>query len=222
METIQSESIGKLASALCAVQKEIGGAKKDSRNPFFNSNYADLGSCWETCRKLLTDNGLCVIQTNGGTAEAPSVITTLAHTSGEWIRGELAMAPDKKGPQGIGSCVTYARRYALASIVGMYQVDDDAEGATDREEKSNGKKYSDKKTGSGKTITDKQIGFLVKVAKGKDMGEAELADYVMENWSIEKVGDIPMDDFNDILAHVKEIEATTDDIPLDDFNDIPF
>lgn len=131
----QSDSINDLAVALVKVQGALGGAKKDSKNPFFNSDYADLKSVWECCRDLLSKNGLCVIQTNGGTAESPSVITTLAHISGQWIRGELHMTPDKKGPQGTGSAITYARRYALAAIIGIYQADDDAEGATDRNKK---------------------------------------------------------------------------------------
>lgn len=128
----QSESIKELAEALRTVQMNLKGAIKDSINPFFKSNYADLESVWEACRAPLADNGLCVIQTNGGTAEFPSVITTLAHVSGEWIRGELALSPLKKGPQDIGSCITYGRRYGLAAIVGIIQVDDDGEGATDR------------------------------------------------------------------------------------------
>ena len=81
--------------------------------------------------------------------------------------------------------------------------------------KEAGSESSGGKSSSGKKITDKQIGFLLKVAKGKDMGEAELAEYVSTNWGIDKVGDILMDDFNDILAHVKEMKAgETQDIPF--------
>ena len=131
-QATQSQNISALTNALVNVQSKLQGAIKGSTNPFYKSDYADLESVWNCCRPLLTANGLCVIQTNGGTAEAPSVITTLAHTSGEWIRGELPLIPDKKGPQGIGSCITYGRRYSLAAIIGITQADDDAEGAMDR------------------------------------------------------------------------------------------
>ena len=60
----QSESIAALAAALSKAQASITGALKDSANPFFKSKYADLASCWDACRKPLTDNGLAVIQTS--------------------------------------------------------------------------------------------------------------------------------------------------------------
>jgi hypothetical protein len=103
----------------------------DSENPFFHSKYADLSSVWEACRELLTKNGLAVVQTMGGeTHESVTVITTLAHISGQWIRGGLTMKPTKQDPQGIGSAITYARRYALASIVGVCPEDDDGAAAS--------------------------------------------------------------------------------------------
>jgi len=127
---MQSESIAKLAEALAKAQGEITGALKESKNPFFKSSYADLASCWDACRKQLSEHGLAVIQTTAPDDSGVVVITTLAHTSGEWIRGSLRMVPVKADPQGIGSCITYARRYALAAIVGLAQIDDDANAAS--------------------------------------------------------------------------------------------
>lgn len=125
-----SPSIAALAAALSAAQGEISGALKDSKNPFFKSSYADLASCWDACRAPLSKNGLAVIQTTQESDEGVKVLTTLAHKSGEWIRGTLRMTPTKADPQGIGSCLTYARRYALAAIVGLAQIDDDANHAS--------------------------------------------------------------------------------------------
>lgn len=128
----QSEGIGKLASALAKAQGKIVGATKDSKNPFFKSSYADLASVWEAIRGPLSENGLAVVQTTDLDAEGVTVVTTLAHESGEWMRGKIRMHPKDDGPQAYGSCVTYARRYALAAIVGVAQIDDDAEAATGR------------------------------------------------------------------------------------------
>jgi hypothetical protein len=127
----QSQDIKNLVSALVKVQGKIKGAKMDSENPYFKSHYADLTSVWEACRELLSANGLAVVQTMAGeTAESVTVVTTLAHTSGEWIRGSLTMKPVKADPQGVGSAVTYARRYALAAIVGVCPEDDDGAAAS--------------------------------------------------------------------------------------------
>ncbi len=128
----QTVNIGKLTLALSKAQGEITGALKDSKNPFFKSNYADLASVWDACREHLSKNELAVIQTTDESSEGIIVITTLAHSSGEWIRGRIKLKPVKTDPQGMGSALTYGRRYGLAAIVGVAQIDDDAEAAQGR------------------------------------------------------------------------------------------
>ncbi len=61
-----------------------------------------------------------------------TIVTLLAHESGQWIRSRLPMRPKDLSPQSVGSTMTYARRYALAAMVGLAQVDDDAESAQER------------------------------------------------------------------------------------------
>lgn len=126
-----SLTIGKIAAALSKAQGQIKSAVKDSKNPFFNSSYADLASVWETCRKPLSENGIAVIQRTIATDGLTIVLDTiLAHESGEWISGTLTMKPIKNDPQGVGSCLTYARRYALSAIVGICPEDDDGNKAS--------------------------------------------------------------------------------------------
>jgi hypothetical protein len=128
----QSESIAALATALAKAQGVMGGALKDSANPFFKSRYADLESVWSACRKPLADNGLAVIQGTSADDTGVTITTTLAHTSGEWMRSSLRLLPKEATPQGVGSAISYGRRYALAGMVGVYQTDDDAEAAHGR------------------------------------------------------------------------------------------
>ena len=131
-ELNQSNVIGALAAALSKVQGAMVGAVKDSSNPFFKSKYADLSSVWDACRVQLAANNLCVIQTTAEADDGAVLITTLAHSSGEWIRSVLPIKVKDNSPQAQGSGLTYARRYALAAIVGVSQIDDDAEAAQGR------------------------------------------------------------------------------------------
>ncbi len=131
---MQSDSIGALAAALSKAQADITGALKDSSNPFFKSKYADLASCWDACRKQLAANNLCVIQTTDldDLTNQTVLKTILAHSSGEWVKSITPILTKDNSPQAQGSGITYARRYALAAIVGLAQVDDDAEAAQGR------------------------------------------------------------------------------------------
>lgn len=128
----QSATIGKLASALAKAQTRIEGAKKDSENPYFKSSYADLSSVWEACHKALNENEIAIIQLAESGVEHVTVTTMLAHSSGEWIKSTFSLAPKMKDPQGMGSALTYARRYALAAITGVCPIDDDGEAAMQR------------------------------------------------------------------------------------------
>lgn len=127
---MQSPSIAKLAEALAKAQGKIKGATKDTENPFFKSKYADLASIWDACREHLAAQGLAVIQTMANGVGNVTIITTLAHSSGEWIRGDLTLKPVKDDPQGVGSAITYGRRYALAAMVGVAPDDDDGNAAS--------------------------------------------------------------------------------------------
>lgn len=135
----RSMSIVKIAAALCRAQHEIKGAVADSNNPFYNSKYADLASCFEAIKEPFFKNGLCVLQTLTG---ADILQTMLMHESGEFFISEIkivgykAVRTSKNGkeytvdtrsdPQAFGSMLTYYRRYSLAAICGLSQVDDDA------------------------------------------------------------------------------------------------
>lgn len=129
-KTGMSFEIGELAKALSKAQAVMTPAIKDAKNPFFKSSYADLTSVWEAIRKPLTENGLAVVQQTGGTHEVVSVTTILVHSSGQWMKSTIHMKPTKSDPQGIGSCLTYARRYGLSAMVGVSAEDDDGNEAS--------------------------------------------------------------------------------------------
>lgn len=119
----RSDSIQKLAAALVKVQSALRPIKRNAENPFFKSSYVDLAALSETVLPLLTANGLAVIQ--GG--DGPTLETMLVHESGEWISTHLPLHVGQK-PQEMGSSITYARRYALAALVGAVSEGEDDDG----------------------------------------------------------------------------------------------
>jgi hypothetical protein len=131
----QSPTIGALAAALAKVQGEIKGAVKDSTNPFFKSRYADLSSVKDACQEALTKHSIAVIQSPSAEGPRVSLTTILAHESGEWVSGTITATAKDESAQSVGSVITYLRRYALASMVGVTAEDDDGESAQPRHEK---------------------------------------------------------------------------------------
>lgn len=120
----KSESIKAIAAALCNFQNEVGKIKKGETNPFFKSKYASLADILDVIQKPLSSNELAFVQFPEGDHQ---LTTMLMHTSGEWISATYSMTPAKNDPQGLGSVITYQRRYALGAVLGL-NIDDDDDG----------------------------------------------------------------------------------------------
>ncbi len=125
-----SESLLKIAPALLAAQKKIGGAHKGATNPFFKSKYADLGAVMEACKEALNESKITVLQPIGTDEQGVYVETLLLHSSGEYISDRMLIAAKSaNNPQDQGSAITYARRYSLQSMVFIPSEDDDGQRA---------------------------------------------------------------------------------------------
>jgi hypothetical protein len=125
-----SDSIAKLAPALVKAQAEVENATKNATNPHFKSQYADLAEIIRTVKPVFTVNGLAVLQVPGFEDGHATVESMLIHESGEWIAGVSGAPLQKADPQGVGSAITYLRRYSLAALAGIAQEDDDGNAAT--------------------------------------------------------------------------------------------
>jgi hypothetical protein len=126
---MRSDGIELLATALAKAQGAIKPAIKDRSNDHFGSSYATLASVWDACRAPLSENGLSVAQLPSMDNSVVVVTTILMHTSGQWMGSKLSTLVARPDSQGVGSAVTYLRRFALAAMVGIAPDDDDAEGA---------------------------------------------------------------------------------------------
>lgn len=126
----KSESIKNLAIALNKAQAAMSGAKKSAANPFFKSKYANLEEVIACIKEPFADNGLSFMQFPITLDDRAGVETIVMHESGEWISGSFMLKPTKLDPQGQGSSFSYAKRYALQSILGIPSEDDDGNAAS--------------------------------------------------------------------------------------------
>ncbi len=121
-----SPQIDLLAAALAKAQGSFKEPKKDAQNPHFNSSFASLHSLREAAEPFLAANALSVTQHPisypGGIV---GVVTILSHSSGQWMSSEFKVKAKDESAQPMGGSVTYTRRYAYASILGLAAVEDD-------------------------------------------------------------------------------------------------
>lgn len=128
----KSQEINELILALSRAQGEFQAVPFDAANPFLHNRYASLGSVIETAKEILSNHQLVVTQTVTSAGNSVGVTTMLAHSSGQWICDTVSLPlSDEKGKslaQVAGSVVTYLRRYAYSSILGLY-ADEDTDGS---------------------------------------------------------------------------------------------
>lgn len=124
----KSAEIKEIAKALSLFQLKCDKIKKDANNPFFKSKYATLSNILDVIQLPLQECGLTFSQM----PDNDNLTTILIHVeSGQYFQSEYCIHAAKVDPQGIGSAITYARRYALSAILGLnVDDDDDANSAT--------------------------------------------------------------------------------------------
>lgn len=213
----QSESIAQLAPAFVAAQAAIEAAKKDSDNPFFKSKYADLAEVWRVVKEAFAPQGLSIMQFPEIAEDGSVTLTTrLLHTSGEWVDATMPVRLAKDDPQGVGSGITYARRYALGSLCGVVtEDDDDGEAAMGRGAQAG--KTQRVKPAVPKPVTPRSIGdegrqrLVALCVDGEKQGasKSELSDIIREyakgNTDSGKIADLTPDQETDVRAIVASV-----------------
>ena len=116
---MKTESIN---TKLFNLQQEIGTISKDAKNPFYKSRYFDINSLIKQLQPLLKKHRLLLLQP----IEDDMVYSKLICVDGTGGVISALKLPQMNDPQKLGSCITYYRRYTLASLLGLQAVDDDA------------------------------------------------------------------------------------------------
>jgi len=123
----QSGDITELLKAFSEAQKDMSVVSKDETNPFYDKDYATLASVITTTREPLTKNGLSIMQW----IVNDHLVTFLGHKSGQYMQSaKRIVVKDKTNAQSEGSGITYARRYAMMSVLGLAPADDDGNTAS--------------------------------------------------------------------------------------------
>lgn len=147
----QSDHINELFTALSKAQGELKNADKNSINPHYRSKYADLSEFIDVSREPLSKYNLAVTQTMGKDEQGIlSLITTLGHSSGQWIKSVFPLiCKDDKNIQSWGSSITYIRRYCFGAILGIAPDEPDDDGNKAKQERTvprnNGNHFPDSK-----------------------------------------------------------------------------
>ena len=207
----QSAEINELAGALSLAQGEMKPARKGASNPFFKSKYADLSEVIEASRYPLTGNDLSIVQY----CDDGYVVTQLMHSSGQWLRGRLRIQPKDNTPQGVGSALTYARRYSWQMMVGIGAEDDDGEAAMGRAGSAYDPAHAEPTPKKRKTTPKKTR--AKKKPEPKEEPKTETVGDKEEQPVTETVAETPTldDEVNAILTKLPDAEAYLKDLNID-------
>jgi len=201
-----SESLTELAKALNKAQAQMSGAKKSAKNPFFKSNYANLEEVINCVKEPFADNGLSFMQFPISSDGFAGVETIILHESGEWISNEFTLKVSKNDPQGMGSAITYARRYGLQAAVGVPSEDDDGNAATRPAPavKKAAKKVT--KPVEVKMISAQQVANIATMRKTLGIDDAKFAEQV-KHFGADSVDNLTQEGASKLIgAYTKKLQ----------------
>ena len=111
-------------------QKEMGKALKNATNPHYRSQYADLGNVLDACMEAFNNNGFMVTQPSGRDEYGDYVDTVVTHITDKSFTSRVYLVIEKQTMQGLGSAITYARRYGALQMASIAPEDDDGNEAS--------------------------------------------------------------------------------------------
>lgn len=184
------------AVALCKAQTSLKHALRDSKNPHFQSTFADLTSVLDAVRDPYTSNGFSIMQPITTEDSVTYVCTVLLHEGGHSVTSRMPLAMGEKA-QAVGSFITYWRRYQLQSICGVGAEDDDGNRAQEASSS-----YTAPGAAQDK-ICLSQVAYMQKLFA---QGDPSLETRFLSAGRISKIEDLALDKYAAAIAWInKEI-----------------
>lgn len=202
-----SASFGKLAEALAKATLGFKPVLKGNKNPFFKSKYADLATLLEATREPLAKQGLSVVQFPGeATNGRVSIITMLIHGSGEWLRSEIVMPCAKPDAQGVGSALTYGRRYAYGAMLSLGAEDDDDGNAAVGSRNAEITEELDNKLKNQERINGFQVTAIKEACVKSGKTDTQQSDY-LDSFGLKQWEQLQKQDFQAALKWANGLKA---------------
>ncbi len=203
MTHFSSENIDKLATALSVAQGQISAAVMDKNNPFFRSKYSSLNAFWDACRKPLSENGLSLSQCTSVEGENLIMTTLLLHSSGQWLKSFFPVCNTKSTIQQTGSCLSYARRYSLAAIVGLSCDEDDDGNAGNNAAPVAQKKQQEPPLAKVECISDDQVNHLLSLLQACAPGFVkDVFNPKLQSFKLNSIDEIPVPMYKNVEAFI--------------------
>lgn len=198
----QSQEIGELFAALSKAQAKMGVAVKDKVNPHFRSKYASPESLQKVYQLPLAENGLSVIQNIKTNEEGVFIETILGHETGQWISSEMKLLVDKPTMQGLGSAITYGRRYSLSSMLNLHS-DEDDDGNEAAKTPSNKVAGSPKPQAGNFKVSEKQLKRMFAIQKKNNYSEDWIKATLKKKWNLESRNDLIKEQYDQICEYME-------------------
>ena len=140
MEEITQQKGQSIYKSIYNIQSEIGALEKTETNPFFTSKYININGVLTAVQPYLEKNKLVLLQPINISDDKIKIETIIKSIENDEELKTESIIPWDADPQKVGSIITYYRRYALISLLGLYtadQEDDDANKAVNKTQKAN-------------------------------------------------------------------------------------
>jgi len=164
-KTLKGNNMSEISESFLAFQKELKPLVKDSENPFFHSKYLELSDILTATIPLLNKHGLSLMQKFRIEGDKNILVTVVFCVNGGLFTSEIIL-PFNADPQKQGSLISYYKRYAIQSMLGIAAVDDDGNLASDKPVYD--KPYQPKEPVKEKLASTARLKFILDLAKQKN------------------------------------------------------